>query len=576
MCAAASVPFHQQIPHLLTRCGFCHLDQIHGLLITTSLFRSPTLSSLLLRRATDFGRMDYAEHLFFYFSAAAPHVLLYNSMIRGYAYSGPHESSLHMFEEMLQRGLKPNNFTYPYVLDSCTRLGNNGYGKKSHCQVIKTGYDTVASVASSLLSFYIEMERSRLAVGALVDARRVFDGMMTKTIGLWNRMVSEYIGFGDVESAKRLFDDMPQRDVVSWNSMLSGYLRSLDKKRALDFFRRMPVTDVVSWTSMMMALSKAGDLRAARRLFDEMPERNVVSWNCMLSSYTSHGEYQQACKLFSQMQSQGVAPDGYTFVSALSACAHLGDLETGKWIHFSLIRDGLQLGAIVGTALIEMYAKCSDIDSAFKVFIKMVEKDVFCWNVMIKAFATHGRIKDSLKLFDLMIRKGLKLNGVTFLSVLFACSHGGLVEEGRQIFNSMEKDFGIQPRIQHYGCLIDLLCRNGQLEEAQALITEMPYKPDIAVWGALLGGCRTRSDLKSAEQAMEGMQELETDESGVYVLVSNMYATSSQYNEALKAREMMEQRNIWKTTGCSTVIKETDVVQFEPEFSANCFHTRSL
>nr|XP_018677009.1 PREDICTED: pentatricopeptide repeat-containing protein At3g29230-like isoform X2 [Musa acuminata subsp. malaccensis] len=540
MCAAASVPFHQQIPHLLTRCGFCHLDQIHGLLITTSLFRSPTLSSLLLRRATDFGRMDYAEHLFFYFSAAAPHVLLYNSMIRGYAYSGPHESSLHMFEEMLQRGLKPNNFTYPYVLDSCTRLGNNGY------------------------------------VGALVDARRVFDGMMTKTIGLWNRMVSEYIGFGDVESAKRLFDDMPQRDVVSWNSMLSGYLRSLDKKRALDFFRRMPVTDVVSWTSMMMALSKAGDLRAARRLFDEMPERNVVSWNCMLSSYTSHGEYQQACKLFSQMQSQGVAPDGYTFVSALSACAHLGDLETGKWIHFSLIRDGLQLGAIVGTALIEMYAKCSDIDSAFKVFIKMVEKDVFCWNVMIKAFATHGRIKDSLKLFDLMIRKGLKLNGVTFLSVLFACSHGGLVEEGRQIFNSMEKDFGIQPRIQHYGCLIDLLCRNGQLEEAQALITEMPYKPDIAVWGALLGGCRTRSDLKSAEQAMEGMQELETDESGVYVLVSNMYATSSQYNEALKAREMMEQRNIWKTTGCSTVIKETDVVQFEPEFSANCFHTRSL
>ncbi|WOL20575.1 pentatricopeptide repeat-containing protein [Canna indica] len=560
MCSAAvSVPLHQKIPHLLTLCGgLRHLNQIHGLLITSSFVRSPTLSSLLLRRATDFGCMDYAERLFFTsspFDGVPPHVLLYNAMIRGYAHNGPQENSLLLFEEMLQRDLKPNSFTYPFVLDSCTRLGNYGYGKKAHGQLIKAGYDAVASIASPLFKFYVEMERSCIAAGSLVDARRVFDGMLTKSIGMWNKMIFEYVNLGDVESARRLFDDMLERDVVSWNSMLSGYVRAADVKRALDFFGRMPAKDIVSWTMMIAALSDAGNLIAARRLFDEMPERNVVSWNCMLASYTHHGKFQQACNLFLQMHSQGVTPDGYTFVSALSACAHLGDLGLGKWIHINLIRDGLRLGAKVGTALIEMYAKCSDIDSALKVFVKMTEKDVFCWNVMIKAFAMHGRIVDSLKLFESMIKKGLPLNDLTFMSVLFACSHGGLVQEGRRIFSSMEKDFKISPRMEHYGCLIDLLCRNGQIEEAQAVVKEMPYKPDIAVWGALLGACRVKNDIKSAEQAMEKIQELETDEGGVYVLLSNMYATSSQYNEASKARQMMEEKNIWKTTGCSSVLE---------------------
>ncbi|KAG1361290.1 pentatricopeptide repeat-containing protein [Cocos nucifera] len=557
MCRA-SLPIERSLPDILKHCNFQQLKQIHGLLVTSSLSQRPTLSSLFLRRATELGRIAYAE-LVFYSAGVLPHVLIWNAMIRGYAYNGPHENCLHLLEEMPQRGLKPNEFTYPYVLDACTRLGDCEFGKKVHCRVIKAGVDFVPSIGGSLLNFYIEMERSRLLVGSLTDGRKVFDGLADKKIGLWNRMMSEYVDFGDVESARRLFDEMPERDVVSWNAMLSGYVRAMDVESAKDLFQRMPVKDVVSWTSMIRALADSGDFRAARRLFDDMPVRNVVSWNCMLSSYTHQGRFQQALDLFRQMHAGGIVPDGFTLVSALSACAHLGALEIGKWMHFNLIKDGLQSGAIVGTALVEMYAKCGDIDRAFKIFIKMVKKDVFCWNVMIKALAIHGRVEDAMKLFALMKREGLLLNGFTFMSVLFACSHGGLVEEGRQIFDSMERDFKIQPKIEHYGCLVDLLCRNARLEEAQRVIKEMPYEPDVAVWGALLGGCRTRNDLRLAEKAMERIAEFETNEGGVYALVSNMYAASSEWNEALKARQKMEQRGIWKSKGYSSILEAADV-----------------
>ncbi|XP_073012201.1 pentatricopeptide repeat-containing protein At1g09190-like [Typha latifolia] len=535
------------VPHLLIHCSFPQLKQIHGRLLTSSLFDFPVLSSLLLRRATEFGSMEYAE-LLFSTIRCHPHVLLYNAMIRGYSYNGPHENAIKLFGEMTQRGLMPNSFTYPYVLDACTRLEGFGFGKKLHCRVIKKGFDLIPEIGISLLNFYVELDR-------LVDGRKIFDGLVVKSVGLWNKMISEYVHVGDIDSAQRLFDEMPERDLVSWNSMLSGCVRAMDVKGARDLFRRMPAKNVVSWTVMLRILADSGDLGGSRKLFDKMPERNVVSWNCMLSSYTRCGKFRQALDLFLQMQSERIIPDGFTLVSALSACAHLGEVEIAKWIHFNLVTDGLQLGAIVGTSLVEMYAKCGDIDRAFLIFIKMVRKDVFCWNVMIKAFATHGRINDAMKLFNLMKKEGLMLNDFTFMSILFACSHGGFVKEGQNIFDSMEREFNIKPKIEHYGCLIDLLCRSGHIEEAQKVMKEMPYKPDIAMWGALLGGYRIWDDIESAEKVMERIMHSETSEGGVYALVSNLYAASNQWNEAVSAREKMEEKRIWKSTGHSVVLE---------------------
>ncbi|XXG85225.1 hypothetical protein AAC387_Pa11g0341 [Persea americana] len=570
MLSSHSVPQLMSSPHveqkicnLLQDCNFKQLKQIHGFIITNSLTRTIEISSRFLRRTTEFGRMDYSELVFSSIRAKChPEIFLWNNMLRGYAHNGPSEKCIHLFDKMPERGLEPNGYTYPYVLKACLDLGNERDGKKIHCRILKTGFGSVSSVCNSVFDFYMKIgsfgnfgELGHARIGKLDDAMKVLNEMTVKPVELWNRMVSGCVDIGEVRYARRLFDEMPERDSVSWNSMISGYAKVGDVKNAEDLFRQMPEKNVVSWTTMIGVFANSGDFKAARRIFDVMPERNVVSWNCMISKYAQHEKFKEALDLFVQMQLEGVVSDGFTLVSALSACAHLGALEFGKWIHFHLIRDELHLGEIVGTALIEMYAKCGDIDKALVLFIKMFKKDVFCWNVMIKSAAIHGRFKVAIDLFSTMLNNGFIPNDFTFTSALFACNHGGLVDEGGKIFDSMKRDFGIDPKIEHYGCLIDLLGRNGRLEEAHLLAREMPFEPDIAVWGALLGGCRVRRDTELAERVMEKIVELRSNESGVYVLLSNIYALASQWPEAQRAREKMEDGRIWKKAGWSSVLE---------------------
>ncbi|KAJ9139896.1 hypothetical protein P3X46_030588 [Hevea brasiliensis] len=546
-----------KISNLLPKCTFQHLKQIHALIIAASLYQNTQFFSRFLRRSTEFGSMDYSNLIF----SQMDHdfnteTLLWNAMIRGYAFNGPFEKCISMFDEMPLKDLKPDNYTYPYVLNSCCELGHCRKGKRVHCQIIKSGFESSFAVAYSLFNMYTKMPAS-LDMGLpdnykLSDVRKSFDDMFMRPVEVWNKMISEYVSFGDVRSARQLFEAMPERDVVSWNSMISGYVKMGEVENARELFGWMPEKNVISWTLMIGAYADTGDLKAARRFFEKMPHRNVVSWNSMISSYTKQGKFVEASNLFVQMHSEDVIPDGYTFVSVLSACSNLGDLEYGKYIHY-LIGDLSQWEVMVGTALIEMYASCADVNRSFAVFLKITNKDVFCWNVMIKSLAINGRTEDAVKIFYLMQKSRLKPNDFTFTSALFACSHGGMVEQGRRIFNSMEKDYKISPKIEHFGCFIDLLSRNGQLEEAMLLVNNMPFEPDIAIWGALLGGCSTRNDLKLAEEVAERATDLEAEESGVYVLLSNIYASVGQWPEALDARGRMEQKKIRKDAGSSLV-----------------------
>ncbi|PKA53210.1 Pentatricopeptide repeat-containing protein [Apostasia shenzhenica] len=549
-----SLPIDQRLPKLLRRCTFEQLKQIHCFLLTSSLAKNSALSSLCIRRAADLGDVSHA-HLLFSFSGECPHILSWNALIRGCVQSRHYAKAIQLFVEMPKRDLSPNEFTFFDLFAACAALGVHGLGKQAHCRAVKSGVDLVPLVTIPLFKFYSAMASSFLVFTETINARKIFDGFASKSIGLWKRMLWVYVGIGDISSARKLFDEMPDRDVVSWNMMLSGYARSKDAKSAGGLFHIMPERNVFSWTTMVGALADSGDVPAARKLFDEMPVRNVVSWNCMMSSYTQSGRFKQAIDLFFLMQSQGVSPDGFTFVAVLSACAHLGALKAGRWIHLYLIGNWIKFGAIVATSLVEMYASCGDIDSALTIFIKTEKKDVFCWNVMIKALASHGRASAALHLFSSMKKEKLQANDFTFMSVLFACSHGGLVDEGRRIFVDMERVFKIKPKIDHYGCLIDLLSRGGLVEEALRVVKEMPYKPDTAVWGALLGGCSVAGsdDAAMAKKVMERVKEEETDEGGVYAILSNMYAASSQWGEAMRAREKMEGRRIHKNAGCSCV-----------------------
>jgi pentatricopeptide repeat protein len=273
-----------RLPRLLKDCDRRQLDQIHGLSLTSShLHHLPGLPALLVRRATELEDMAHASLLFSSFRGNAD-VALYNALIRGCAYHGPHERALELFGEMPTRSLAPDSFTYPYVVDACARLRMRRGGHAVHCRVLKEGTDGVPAVASSLLAFYVA------GSGSLGDARKVFDGFAVKSVGLSNRMMSEYVKVGDTNSARRLFDAMPDKDVVSWNSMLAAYVKAVDVVSVKELFARMTEKNIVSWTTMLRALSDVGDFIGMRSLFNRMPERNLVSWNCILSSYT-HGRF---------------------------------------------------------------------------------------------------------------------------------------------------------------------------------------------------------------------------------------------------------------------------------------------
>ncbi|KAK9733017.1 hypothetical protein RND81_04G038300 [Saponaria officinalis] len=327
------------------------------------------------------------------------------------------------------------------------------------------------------------------------------------------------------------------------------------------FFDGGEVKDVVSWTAVINGYLKAGRVSDARQLFDEMPSRNVVSWSAMISGYTQVGLFEEALELFSDMQVSGFGPNHASLVGALTACASLGALEQGSWIHAYVNRNNVDLDLKLGTALIDMYAKCGCIEMANSVFEDMPVKDVFAFTSLISGLSNHGMSCKAIELFRRMQNQGISPNSVTFICVLAACSRMGLVDEGLEIFESMENRYGIKPGIEHYGCLIDLLARAGMLQEASQLVRKMSMMPDSYVLGALLHACRVFGNVELGEETVKQLMERGLDYSGVHTLLSNIYASSNKWDKVMKVREEMEVKEVRKLPGCSSI--EVDGAVFE-------------
>ncbi|XP_042500343.1 pentatricopeptide repeat-containing protein At5g66520-like [Macadamia integrifolia] len=319
--------------------------------------------------------------------------------------------------------------------------------------------------------------------------------------------------------------------------------------------------DVISWTAMINGYAKSGELEVARRLFNEMPERNAVSWSSLISGYAQVGMFREALELFNEMQLAGIQPNHAGIVGALLACAFLGALDQGRWIHAYVNRNGMELDTILGTSLIDMYAKCGCIDTALQVFNEMPERDVFAFTSMISGLANHGQSASAIMLFCKMQKEGVEPNEVTFICVLSACSRMGLVEEGMRFFKSMSATYGIDPGVEHYGCLVDLLGRAGLLEEAKRVVREMPMDPDSYVLGALLNACRMHGDVELGKEMVESLSRRSLDHGGVHVLLSNMFASANQWEDVAKVRKGMEEKKVKKVPGCSLI--EVDGVIWE-------------
>ncbi|XP_030532483.1 pentatricopeptide repeat-containing protein At3g62890 [Rhodamnia argentea] len=339
-------------------------------------------------------------------------------------------------------------------------------------------------------------------------------------------LINMYSSCGDSALARQVFDDIAEPDLPSWNSIINACL-------------------------------KVGRSDTARALFDVMPERNVISWSCLINGYVRCGEFKEALALFREMQLvEGalVRPNEFTMSGVLSACGQLGALEHGEWVHAYIDKCGIEIDVVLGTCLIDMYAKCGSIERARLVFGNLgPNKDVMAWSAMISGLAMHGHAGECLSLFLDMRQQGLKPNSVTFLGILCACVHGGLVSRGKEFFREMSEEHGITPIIQHYGCLVDLFGRAGLLKEAWTVVKSMPMEPDVLIWGALLSGSRTHGDIETCEIALRKLIQLDPGNSGAYVLLSNVYAKLGRWNEVRQVRNLMEAKGIYKVPGCSLV-----------------------
>lgn len=489
---------------------------------------------------------------------------------------------------------RPDSYTYPLLLKSCARLYFLRTGYEIFGHVLQLGFDSDVFVNNALIHFLV-------SCGELSVAHKVFDESTVRDLVSWNSMINGYVRGGNAREALKLHrememerikpDEVTMIGVISScgqledlnlgrefhryvdenglimtvplaNALMDMYVRcgNLDASKAI--FDRMTKRTVVSWTTMVVGYAKFGFLERAQKLFDEMPEKDVVPWNAMIGSYAQAKRSKEALGLFHKMQATGIKPDEVTMVSCLSASSQLGALDVGIWIHRYIEKHKLSVNVALGTALVDMYAKCGNITKALQVFHEIPSKNSLTWTAIIGGLATHGYAHDAIAEFSKMIDIGLTPDDVTYLSVLSACCHGGLVEEGRNFFAQMTSKFNISPTRKHYSCMVDLLGRAGLLKEAEELITSMEVDADAVVWGALFFSCRIHGDVEMGERAALKLLELDPHDSGIYVLLANMYGEAKMFEKSREVRKMMQERGVDKTPGCSSIEVNGSVREF--------------
>ncbi|KAA8530191.1 hypothetical protein F0562_004901 [Nyssa sinensis] len=313
------------------------------------------------------------------------------------------------------------------------------------------------------------------------------------------------------------------------------------------------INDLFVDAALVDMYAKCGDIKAARLVFDKMSERDLVCWTSMISGYAHNGYNNETLKFFDVMRGSRLKPNRVSILSALLACANLGALRKGEWFHSYVIKTGFESDILVATAIMDMYAKCGSLGLARTLFDETVGKDVVCWSAMIASYGVHGDGRKAIDLFDQMVRKGVRPNHVTFTCLLSACSHSGLLEEGKGYFRLMREKFGIAPKLSNYACMVDLLGRAGQLYEAEQLIQAMPVEPDASIWGSLLGACRIHGNMDLAERIADHIFQLDPFHAGYHVLLSNIYAAKSRWNEVEKVRKIMARRGANKIQGFSLI-----------------------
>lgn len=529
------------------------------------------------------GSMNYARRVFD--TILEPNIFVWNTMIKGYSRLNCPKFAFSMYMEMLEKNVKPDNYTFPFLLKGFTPGIALECGMQIHTHICKLGFESNVAVQHALIHIYSLCQKTDIARG-------IFDTSSKTDVIIWNLMMSGYNRSKQFNESRELFYSMEKRRVLPTavtlvsmlsacsklkdleagkrvhqyikdhnvesnltleNALVDAYASCGEMDIALDIFKSMKKRDVISWTAIVMGFLNFEQVDLARKYFDQMPERDSVSWTAMIDGYLRLNRFKDVLMLFREMQTARVEADEFTMVSILKACAHLGALELGEWVKAYMDKKRIKNDAYVGNALIDMYFRCGNVEKAVEVFNKMPKRDKFTYTAMIVGFAINGHGKEALDMLHQMLRASIRPDEITFIGILCACTHTGLVNEGRKLFASMTIQHGIEPNVAHYGCLVDLLGRAGHLKEAYEVINNMPVKPNSVVWGALLGACRVHKDVEMAEIAAKQLFQLEPENETVYVLLCNVYVVCNRLENLQVLRKLMMDRGINKTPGCSSI-----------------------
>ena len=489
-------------------------------------------------------------------------VITWNVMIGAYAGSGRGVEAYDFYVKMKEEGFQPDAVTYMSLLNDCASTGALEWVKEVHSHILEAGYESDVRVGSALIHMYAKC-------GSIEDAAVVFDSMKERNIITWNVMIGAYAGSGRGVEAYDLYvkmiEECFQPNAVTYMSLLNdcGSAGALEwvKEVHSHILEAGYESDVRVGSALIHMYAKCGSIEDAAVVFDSMKERDVITWTVMIGAYAGSGRGVEAYDLCLKMKEEGFQPDAVTYVSLLNDCGSAGALEWVKDVHRHILEGGHESDVRVGSALVHMYAKSGSIEDAQLVFERMEECDVMTWNIMIGGLGQHGRGQDALELFRKMKADGLVPDAYSFVALLSACSHAGLVDEGRQIFCAM-KDYCVEPTVVHYTCMVDLLGRAGLLEETKRLISSMPVEANAGTWGALLGACRTYGNVELGELAAKEVMKLEPADASPYVLLSNIYAAAGQWDQVAFVRHMMQERGIRKEPGVSWIEISNKVHRF--------------
>ncbi|KAJ4724243.1 Pentatricopeptide repeat-containing protein [Melia azedarach] len=591
-----SFVLHNPLLSLLEKCkSLSQLKQIQTQMTVTGLISDGfALSRLITFCALSKSKnLDYCTKLLF--STENPNVVSWNVAIRGYLESEKIGEAFFLYKQMLRNGgCRPDNYTYPFLFKACARLESKFLGYEIFGHVLELGFDVDMYVHNALVHMLV-------SCGELQLAYKVFDEGCVKNLVSWNSLINGYARSGFSREAIRLYREMQlervKPDEVTMiglvsacaqledlnlgrelhqyikeseldltvpleNALMDMYGKCGKLEAAKEIFDSMMDKTVVSFTTMIVGYAKFGFLDLARKIFDGLPEKNVVTWNAMIGGYVQAKHSKEALAMFHKMQASNVKPDHVTMIHCLSACSQLGAFDFGIWIHHFIEKQNLYLNVALGTALVDMYAKCGNMTKALQVFQEMPRKNSLTYTSIIGGLALHGNALDATSYFSEMIDVGLMPDEITFLGVLSACCHGGLVDEGRKYFAQMKSKFSLSPQLKHYSCMVDLLGRAGLLNEAEQLIRNMPIEADAVVWGALFFACRMHGNVSMGQRATVKLLELDPHDSGIYVLLANMYRDANMWEEAGKIRKMMAERGVEKTPGCSSIEVNGVVYEF--------------